>query len=137
MPLDEAILGFSNQWYSYAIDSANELALESDLSIRAISAPAFLATKWEAFEHRGAGDVIMSHDLEDIVTLVAGRPEIVNELRAAPDDVREFVRARTQWLLDDGWAEEIIENAIHDARHVPGLRARVIERFRTLAGDRE
>ncbi len=33
--------------------------------IRLISAPAFIATKLEAFYDRGKGDVYISHDLED------------------------------------------------------------------------
>ena len=49
MPLDEAILGFSNRWYSYAFASAATLTLEPGLDVRVASAAAFLAMKWEAF----------------------------------------------------------------------------------------
>jgi hypothetical protein len=53
MPLDEKILGFTNRWYPYAIETAWAVILEEGLEIRVISAPAFLATKWEAFGSRG------------------------------------------------------------------------------------
>jgi hypothetical protein len=133
MPLDEGILGFSNRWYAFALDTATLLELEPGTTIRAITAPAFLATKWEAFTNRGEGDVLTSRDIEDILTLVAGRSSIVDEVRDAPEDVRTFIRAETRRLLAHHWADEIVENAVHDARHVPGLRRAVLERLNALA----
>ena len=133
MPLDASILGFGNRWYPLALDTATELPLEPGLTIRAIAAPAFLATKWEAFANRGDADVLMSRDIEDILTLVAGRPRIVDEVRESPADVRAFIQTQTHRLLAHGWADEIVENAIHDARHVPGLRRAVLARLDELA----
>jgi len=79
MPLDERVLGFSNRWYPLALDTATAVALAPDITIRAISAPAFLATKWQAFRERGADDPFLSHDLEDIITVVAGRQSVIAE----------------------------------------------------------
>lgn len=45
MPLDESILGFSNRWYPYALESAWSYLLAPTLAINVIGAPAFLATK--------------------------------------------------------------------------------------------
>ncbi len=80
MPTDETILGFSNRWYPEAIRSAQALQLPSGTTIRLISAPAFLATKLEAFSTRGCGDLMGSHDLEDIINVLDGRPGIENEI---------------------------------------------------------
>ncbi len=80
MPTDETILGFSNRWYPEAIRSAQALQLPSGTTIRLISAPAFLATKLEAFSTRGRGDLMGSHDLEDIINVLDGRPGIENEI---------------------------------------------------------
>jgi len=44
--------------------------------ISLIAAPVFIATKLEAFHDRGGGDFLASHDLEDIVTVVDGRPGV-------------------------------------------------------------
>jgi hypothetical protein len=52
---------------------------------------AIVATKLEAFRGRSGGDVFASHDLEDIVAVVDGRPEIVEEIAAAAADVRAYV----------------------------------------------
>ncbi len=84
MPLDDAILGFSNRWYAYALASATALTLEPGLDVRVATAAAFLTMKWEAFASRGAADPMSSHDLEDLITVVAGRAGIVEDLAVAP-----------------------------------------------------
>ena len=91
MPTDAEILGFSNQWYQPALHLATVLNISDDIAIRLVTAPYFLATKIDAFHSRGADDFIASHDMEDIITLLDGRPEIVEEVRTAPDDVKEFI----------------------------------------------
>lgn len=133
MPLDERVLGFTNRWYPYAIESAGSLILQPDLVIRAIAAPAFLATKWEAFANRGDGDALASHDVEDIVSVVAGRPAITDEVGQCPTGVREFIRSQTRAFLQSPWAEEIVESAVPDARRFPDLRVSVLVRFQSLA----
>jgi hypothetical protein len=90
MPTDEEILGFSNQWYPQALQCATVQVI-ADMAIRIVTAPYFLATKIDAFYNRGAGDFMASHDMEDIITLLDGRPEIVEEVNAAPNDIREFL----------------------------------------------
>ena len=72
MPTDETVLGFTNRWYGEAARSALRLSLPSGKAINLISAPAFLATKFEAFRTRGKADLIASHDFEDIVNVVEG-----------------------------------------------------------------
>src|SRR2546430_12717957 len=70
MPTEEGILGFSNRWYREAIGAAREIALRDDLSIRLVTAPYFIATKYEAFIGRGRGDYLASHDFEDLMAAV-------------------------------------------------------------------
>lgn len=77
MPTDESILGFSNRWYP---------------------APVFLATKFEAFETRGRNDVLISHDLEDIVNVVEGRAGIVEEIAAAESALRAYLAVKFREL---------------------------------------
>ena len=90
MPTDESILGFSNRWYPAAVASAS-ITLPSGRRISLISAPAFLATKFEAFHTRGGNDVLISHDLEDIVNVVEGRQVIVEEIAAAESGLRTYL----------------------------------------------
>jgi predicted nucleotidyltransferase len=91
MPTDAEILGFSNQWYQQALENSVVRQISEDMAIRLVTAPYFLATKIDAFHNRGAEDYIASHDMEDIITLLDGRPEIVDEVNNAPEDVKEFL----------------------------------------------
>ena len=91
MPLDEAILGFSNRWYEATLRFAQDYELEADLLIKVVTPPYFCATKIEAFRGRGNGDYLSSHDLEDLITVVDGRSELVKELEAAPGDIRSYI----------------------------------------------
>lgn len=56
-----------------------------------VSAPAFIATKIEAFKSRGNSDFLISHDFEDILNVVDGRPELIEELVVAPKAVQQLV----------------------------------------------
>jgi predicted nucleotidyltransferase len=94
MPTDETILGFANRWYPVAAASATSMTLPSGRRINLISAPAFLATKFEAFHTRGKNDVVMSHDLEDIVNVLEGRRLIVDEVAAADAGLRAYLAMR-------------------------------------------
>jgi hypothetical protein len=100
MPDDREILGFSNRWYASAAANA-ETRLIDGVTIRIVRPIWFLATKLEAFAGRGKGDFQASRDIEDIVAVVDGRPEFLDELTASPDDVRTFVRASFSDLLAD------------------------------------
>jgi hypothetical protein len=99
MPLDEKILGFSNRWYKPAMDSAVVHELEADLRVRVVTAVYFCATKLEAFTGRGKGDYQSSHDLEDLIAVVDGRAELLNEIHAGPEEVRAYIATAIRKLL--------------------------------------
>ncbi|MEK6608694.1 MAG: hypothetical protein AABZ30_13625 [Myxococcota bacterium] len=101
MPTDSTVLGFSNRWYLPAMhhDARHDL---DGMSLRVISAPYFLATKLDAFRTRGHGDYMASHDLEDLVTVLDGRPAIVSEVAASPEDLRDYLAREVTRLLDVG-----------------------------------
>lgn len=101
MPDDEAILGFSNRWYAKGIETAVETSLDDAITIRRLTTPLFIATKLEAYRGRGAGDLIGSRDAEDILLVIDGRPELVDELAAADGDVRAYIAEECKSLLAD------------------------------------
>lgn len=100
MPTDPTVLGFANRWYDLAVRTSTSMTLPNGTIIRLISAPAFLATKFEAFADRGRGDLLASHDMEDIVNVVANRARIVEEVRAAPPELRQCLAAACRELLE-------------------------------------
>lgn len=99
MPADPAILGFANRWYPLAIATAQQVTLPSGVLIRLITGPAFMATKFEAFADRGQNDLLTSHDLEDIVNVVASRSHLIEEIAQSPADLRKYLATRCQDLL--------------------------------------
>ncbi|MCU7942485.1 MAG: hypothetical protein KZQ87_07365 [Candidatus Thiodiazotropha sp. (ex Cardiolucina cf. quadrata)] len=101
MPTDSRILGFGNRWYESALKHAEVTILPSGRNIRIVTAPYFLSTKMEAFDGRGRGDYLLSHDIEDMIAVLDGRPEIVDEVQTADQELIENVRARFARLLSD------------------------------------
>ena len=99
VPLDEKVLGFANPWYRAGYEASVSIALEDGLNLKHLSAPYFLATKFEAFKDRGGNDVFLSHDLEDIMTVVEGRLNLVAEVEAAADLVRQHIARSVVGLL--------------------------------------
>ncbi len=100
VPLDEKVLGFANAWYRTGFANAVVSHPAHDVSLKHLSAPYFLATKFEAFKDRGRNDVYASHDLEDIITIVDGRAELLDEIAQAPADVRAYIVLNIQALVD-------------------------------------
>jgi len=101
MPTDERVLGFGNRWYRHAAAHAERVLLPNGQAIRLVSAPVFLLTKLEAFSSRGADDLVYSHDLEDVMTVLDGREELESEIAAAPVEIREALRRHVATLLAD------------------------------------
>lgn len=99
MASQPGVLSFHNRWYPLAVSTASLMTLPSGRSIKLIAAPVFVATKLEAFKGRGDGDFLVSHDLEDIITVVDGRPALVDELRGAPEELRTYMATEITSLL--------------------------------------
>lgn len=93
MPTDPEILGFSNLWYEETISAALPVTLESGAEIRAAPPVLLVATKLCAWKGRGEGDLLGSLDIHDVLTLIDGRPELVDEVRAAPSPLRTYIQS--------------------------------------------
>ena len=132
MPIDPSILGFSNRWYAAAFKNAQTIAI-GNFKIRLIVAAYFLATKLEAFRSRGRADYRMSHDLEDVITVIDGRPEIVNEVHAAESLLRQYLSDEFSNLLSDrDFVEALPGHLLPDAASQQRIRI-VVDRIRQLA----
>lgn len=100
IPTDERILGFSNRWYKPSIKSSIIVPLQ-ELQLRVVTAPYFIGTKLEAFRGRGKGDFYASSDLEDIVTVLDGRPTVVEEVAQSPAKLRHYIGREVGKFLDN------------------------------------
>lgn len=79
-----------------------------------ITAPVFVATKFEAFADRGNGDYLFSHDLGDLVSVIDGRDELVAECQCLDTELKAYLR---------GWMCRLLATpAFLDALpgHLPG-----------------
>lgn len=89
---------------------AEQYKFTDQFSIKVTAAPYFLATKLEAFKGRGKKDYYASHDLEDILSVLDGRLEIVEEIRKSNSMLRHY--------LSQSFSEMIKDRSFHDA--LPG-----------------
>lgn len=129
MPVEPEVLGFSNRWYPYAVASAERIDLGAGLTIRMVSAVAFVATKLEAFADRGGGDFLMSHDLEDVMNIVDGREELIPEMAVAPEALRSAVATAVARLL----AHPDFANVLPGLIAEPERAELVLDRLRRLS----
>ncbi len=133
MPTDGEVLGFSNEWYGLALELAEPFELRPDLRIRVPPAPIFLATKWDAFMDRGRGDYLASHDLEDLIAVIAGRDELVDEMGRMPDSLRAYIAAFASEFLAHSDMAYAVQGALPDSVEIPELIDDVIARIEELA----
>lgn len=131
MPDHDGVLGFSNRWYRQAMESAAAISVGGDLAIRAVSPPFFIATKLEAYRARGNGDPLASRDIEDILNLVDGRPELLGEVRASARELQSYIAAELAQLLGVGDFEYAVQSQARD----PDREALLFERLDALVGD--
>jgi hypothetical protein len=120
VPAGDHLAGTGGVWDIYALETGEWLDIGpgpgsvggAPVIIRHASAVAFVALKWAAYDDRGRQDKQMSHDLEDILALVASRPMLPSECATAAPEVRQFIASHMQSFLDDPDADELIEGQL-------------------------
>jgi predicted nucleotidyltransferase len=129
MATTEVLPGHSvNRWYEEAFKNTQAIVLPSGKEMNLISAPMFIATKLDSFHSRGGGDYF-HHDMEDILNVVDGRPELEAELREFGGEVMRYVIDEFDGLLSDGGFTDAVEWQFPDGRATI-----VITRLRSIAG---
>ena len=133
MPTDTKILGFGNRWFEAALNNAEPIDI-GNAAIRVVTAPYFLAAKLEAFYGRGNGDFLASHDIEDILTLIDGRPELSDEVRVADSELTVYLRLEFTRLLEDTAFLDSIPGHLMPDDASQARRELVLERIRSITG---
>ena len=134
MPTDPELLGWeANEWYQPALEAAEPMELPSGNRIRMVTAPYFLATKLLAFEGRGNADYLASHDIEDLIAVLDGRPEIVDEVLESQDALRTHLAEQFRHLLENERFIEAVPGHILDDGSSPARTPIVIQRIRAIA----
>lgn len=133
MPTDERVLGFANRWFTQAIRTAKSVELPSGQMIKLVTPPLFLATKLEAFRGRGRGDFLASHDLEDIITVIDGRQELLGEVRASSSLLRAYIAQEIGALLQDREFNQAVPGHLAGDEASQTRLALIRERLRQLS----
>jgi hypothetical protein len=104
MPVEASPLGMNTRWFREALEFPLSKSLGNGHAIDVVSAPVFIATKFEAYRDRGKGDFQASHDIEDIVSVIDGCAAIAELIASAPPEVRGFVvRQLSSWTSRAEW----------------------------------
>jgi predicted nucleotidyltransferase len=135
MPTDTSILGFGNKWYAPAAEKADIVQLPSGKSIRMVSAPYFLVTKLEAFDGRGKGDYLASHDIEDLIAVLDGRSAIVDEVKNTEPDLKIELSERFQGLLKSARFVESISGHMPSDETSQARVAAIMGKIRYIAAN--
>lgn len=90
MPTEGEFIGLNTAWFKEALEGASIVKIDGSL-VKIISPVAFIALKLAAFKDRGKADYYGSHDLEDLVSVIDGREEILGEIALAPQRMRDFI----------------------------------------------
>ena len=108
MPTDPDLLGFGNQWFEKAFRAAQRATLPSRKTIKVLPAPYFVATKIEAFDHRGDGDFLLSKDAEDVIAVIDGRLELAGEIIKAESGLLEYITKHlSRWIENSDFLDAL------------------------------
>ncbi len=135
MPTDNSVLGFSNRWYKEALENNISKTIKNSLEIHIITAPYFLATKLEAFKDRGNNDFIASHDLEDIIAVLDGMPEIVKEVSNLSSELKKYLSLEFSLLLNNKDFRYALPGMLNYSGESLNREKIVIERIKGIIGE--
>ncbi|MEO1333208.1 MAG: hypothetical protein AAFV32_06775, partial [Myxococcota bacterium] len=90
----------------------------------------FVLSKWEAHKDRGADDPVMSHDLEDVVTVINGAESSRQSLTETASPERDALADMARTMLGN---ESLLEACEwHSARDAPTQFAEFVSILRSL-----
>ncbi|MEY8251757.1 MAG: hypothetical protein RPR91_05175 [Colwellia sp.] len=131
LPDDESVLGFSSNWYEQGLKAAINYQLTSDIKIRLLTPPYFVATKFEAYFGRGNNDPLESRDIEDILNVFSGRAELVSEIEAAPTELKQYISKSISEVLKNTYFEYAVQSAANEIKEHERL---IFERLDYISG---
>jgi predicted nucleotidyltransferase len=131
MPSDPAVLGYANRWFVEGLARADKFTLPSGTAIQIFQPAYFLATKLEAFSGRGNGDPYHK-DVEDMIILIDGRPELLEEVGQADKYLKAFITKGIHKLMELDGVGYVIESS-GSVQANPGRGQIIHRRMKALA----
>jgi hypothetical protein len=133
MPTDTGILGFGSKWYRKAFENVTSIKLFTGRTIKMVSPAYFLMTKLEAFEGRGNNDYLLSHDMEDIIAVIDGRPELLDDLKTIDSQLLNEISKRFRVLLNDNRFIESISGHMEPNEAGQARVLRIVETIKKIS----
>lgn len=132
MPADKSVLGFSNTWYKDSLENAIQIKLNNSANIKIISAPYFIATKLEAFKDRGKQDFLLSHDLEDIISILDGRPSILSDIVNTSNNLKQYIASEFLSLINNDQFLQALPGHLNYSQETESRKKIVLERMKLI-----
>ena len=136
MPMEGAVLGFTNRWYPEGFEHAVSVRLPDGQEIEIFSLPYLVASKLEAFKDRGRNDFMGSSDMEDIVTILDGAEDFSAQIATAPQNVKSYLQKQFRGLLSDERFLDGLEGSLPPASG-PGRATRARSILETIAAEHD
>jgi hypothetical protein len=121
-----------NQWDRIALIDPIVISLGAT-TVRHVRAPVFLAMKWSAFSDRGSGDWMASRDFEDMVAVIASRPNIVAEIAQEVIEVRAYLAQAASTMVSTPDIESYVLGAVSNSLLAQDVIRSVIERLEIIS----
>lgn len=99
MPTIDTHMGFENRWYAEGFKESIAIEIAQNITVKILSPPFFIATKFEAFKGRGKNDGRTSQDFEDIVYVLENRHNIWSEMQNSIEPLNTFLKDEFNSLL--------------------------------------
>lgn len=112
IPYEATSLGPTNSWLKPGFPLAYEVQA-GDKTIKILPVSYFLATKFEAFKSRGKNDPFMSHDFEDIIYVLDNNIKVVENIKSADDNLKNFMKEMADFILNHPSKNDIISGHIN------------------------
>jgi hypothetical protein len=128
MPTNDELQGLNTVWFQEALELAVEVKVSGTV-LKVVSPIGFLATKLAAYSDRGRGDFYGSADLEDIITVIDGRENIVQEISDSKAGIRRYISDSIAALDSDPDFQDalsgLLSSDVAGQARLPGLRAKL------------
>ncbi|OJV26372.1 MAG: hypothetical protein BGO32_00040 [Bacteroidetes bacterium 37-13] len=101
----------ANVWFAEGLPFAFKEKVSSNLYVQLLPLPYLLASKFAAFADRG-NDPRTSHDMEDIIYILAGNNTWENEITEAPENVRQYLQQQLAALTPETMLAHLADSEI-------------------------
>ena len=115
--------GGGNEWYKIGYKNLWNKKVREE-TIKILSAPCFLATKFKAFNNR-SGDYRASHDFEDIIYVLNNRTTVIEEIENDHPKIKQFLKEEFTKVYENLSFEEIILCHLIEEERVPIIKEKI------------